>query len=292
MKAAITAAKSSGKPIELLVRRGDRFLTVPVELERRAALSLAGTDAGQRRRPGSTCCWRRARAGRSERSPDRARRSCGASASASPRRGSCCSLRCWRRLLAGPVARSGALGDALVAASILPRLSSASRCGRSAAISTAAQMRRHARENNANRALVLLITALVIAGDPGGDRQRPARGKAWRRLGAGQAGRHAGAGLAASPIWSSCSALCPCLLRASAGRQGRSRRLRVSRHARRPTIWDFLYFSFTAGMSFADFGRERSPAAGCAGSLLLHCLLSFVFNIGVIAFTINALSGG
>ena len=30
MKAAITAARSSGKPIELLIRRGDRFLTVPV----------------------------------------------------------------------------------------------------------------------------------------------------------------------------------------------------------------------------------------------------------------------
>jgi hypothetical protein len=30
MRAAITAAKGGTKPIELLVKRGDRFLTVPV----------------------------------------------------------------------------------------------------------------------------------------------------------------------------------------------------------------------------------------------------------------------
>ncbi len=58
-----------------------------------------------------------------------------------------------------------------------------------------------------------------------------------------------------------------------------------------PDYWDFLYFSFTAGMSFAasdvnvTSGRVRRV-------LVVHCLLSFIFNIGVIAFTINALSGG
>jgi uncharacterized membrane protein len=58
-----------------------------------------------------------------------------------------------------------------------------------------------------------------------------------------------------------------------------------------PDYWDFLYFSFTAGMSFAasdvnvTCGRVRRV-------LVVQCLLSFVFNIGVIAFTINALSGG
>lgn len=58
-----------------------------------------------------------------------------------------------------------------------------------------------------------------------------------------------------------------------------------------PDYWDFLYFSFTAGMSFAasdvnvTCGRVRRV-------LVVQCLLSFIFNIGVIAFTINALSGG
>ncbi|MEP7223303.1 MAG: DUF1345 domain-containing protein [Novosphingobium sp.] len=58
-----------------------------------------------------------------------------------------------------------------------------------------------------------------------------------------------------------------------------------------PDYWDFLYFSFTAGMSFAASdvnvlcGRVRRV-------LVVQCLLSFIFNIGVIAFTINALSGG
>ncbi|MFM5924075.1 MAG: DUF1345 domain-containing protein [Novosphingobium sp.] len=57
-----------------------------------------------------------------------------------------------------------------------------------------------------------------------------------------------------------------------------------------PDYWDFLYFSFTAGMSFAasdvnvTHGRVRRV-------LVAQCLLSFVFNIGVLAFAINVLAG-
>ncbi|MBV8239077.1 MAG: DUF1345 domain-containing protein [Sphingomonas sp.] len=55
-----------------------------------------------------------------------------------------------------------------------------------------------------------------------------------------------------------------------------------------PHYWDFLYFSFTLGMTFqtSDVGltaqRMRRVAIG-------QCLAAFVFNIGVLAFTINVL---
>ena len=60
---------------------------------------------------------------------------------------------------------------------------------------------------------------------------------------------------------------------------------------REPDYWDFLYFSFTLGMTFQTSdtqmtsGRYRRVA-------IFHCFAAFVFNIGVLAFTINVLGGG
>lgn len=57
-----------------------------------------------------------------------------------------------------------------------------------------------------------------------------------------------------------------------------------------PAYSDFLYFAFTLGMTFQTSDtnitsrRMRSIA-------LFHSFLAFVFNIGVIAFTINTLGG-
>ncbi|RYD56762.1 MAG: DUF1345 domain-containing protein [Sphingomonadales bacterium] len=57
-----------------------------------------------------------------------------------------------------------------------------------------------------------------------------------------------------------------------------------------PDYWDFVYFSFCLGMTFQTSdvevtqGRLRRPVT-------LHCLAAFVFNLGVIAFTINVLGG-
>lgn len=57
-----------------------------------------------------------------------------------------------------------------------------------------------------------------------------------------------------------------------------------------PDYWDFLYFSFTAGMSFAasDVNVTRGEVRKI---VVLQSLLSFVFNIGVLAFSINVLAG-
>ena len=58
-----------------------------------------------------------------------------------------------------------------------------------------------------------------------------------------------------------------------------------------PDYWDFIYFSTCLGMTFqvSDInitsGRMRRVVT-------FHCLAAFVFNLGVLAFTINVLGGG
>ena len=58
-----------------------------------------------------------------------------------------------------------------------------------------------------------------------------------------------------------------------------------------PDYRDFAYFAFTLGMTFqtSDIAIRARPLRHVA---LLHSFGAFVFNIGVIAFTINALGGG
>ena len=58
----------------------------------------------------------------------------------------------------------------------------------------------------------------------------------------------------------------------------------------KPGFGDFAYFAFTLGMTFqtSDVSITRPEIRQV---VLLHCFAAFVFNIGVIAFTINALGG-
>ena len=57
-----------------------------------------------------------------------------------------------------------------------------------------------------------------------------------------------------------------------------------------PDYWDFIYFSFTMGVAFATSDVSiRSQAIRRV--VIFHCFLAFVFNIGVIGFTINLLAG-
>ncbi len=152
---------------------------------------------------------------------------------------------------------------------------------------TAAQMRLHSAQNEAGRGLVLMITCIVIAAilaaliidlPPAKDRDQCATAKlivtlamAWgfTNLVFMLHYAHAHYGPADS----------------GAGHRGGFEFPGTPA----PDYWDFLYFSFTAGMSFAasDVNVTRS---GVRRVVLVHCLLSFIFNIGVIAFTINALS--
>lgn len=59
-------------------------------------------------------------------------------------------------------------------------------------------------------------------------------------------------------------------------------------NAKEPDYWDFLYFSFTLGMTFqtsdvAVTGRHTRRI------VLLHSVAAFAFNIGILAFVINTL---
>lgn len=58
-----------------------------------------------------------------------------------------------------------------------------------------------------------------------------------------------------------------------------------------PDYWDFAYFAFTLGMTFqtSDVSVTSRQVRKVA---LGQCLAAFVFNMGVLAFTINILGGG
>ncbi|ABQ68482.1 DUF1345 domain-containing protein [Rhizorhabdus wittichii] len=58
-----------------------------------------------------------------------------------------------------------------------------------------------------------------------------------------------------------------------------------------PDYWDFIYFAFTLGMTFQTSDVEIGGRA-IRRVVILHCFAAFVFNIGVLAFTINVLGGG
>lgn len=58
-----------------------------------------------------------------------------------------------------------------------------------------------------------------------------------------------------------------------------------------PVYWDFVYFSFTCGMAFATSDVEVTDQQ-IRKIVTFHCLAAFGFNIGVLAFTINLLASG
>ena len=58
-----------------------------------------------------------------------------------------------------------------------------------------------------------------------------------------------------------------------------------------PDYWDFAYFSFTLGMTFQT-SDTNIISSRVRRVVLGQSMLAFVFNIGVLAFTINVLGGG
>ena len=55
-----------------------------------------------------------------------------------------------------------------------------------------------------------------------------------------------------------------------------------------PDYWDFAYFAFTLGMTFQT-SDVQIPSRRVRKAALGQCMAAFVFNIGVLAFTINVL---
>jgi uncharacterized membrane protein len=58
-----------------------------------------------------------------------------------------------------------------------------------------------------------------------------------------------------------------------------------------PVYWDFVYFAFTIGMTFQTSDVTVSDST-IRRFVTLHSLGAFVFNIGVLAFTINVIGSG
>jgi uncharacterized membrane protein len=58
----------------------------------------------------------------------------------------------------------------------------------------------------------------------------------------------------------------------------------------KPGYADFAYFSFTLGMTFQTSDVNISDK-GIRNVVTCHCLVAFVFNLGILAFTINVLGG-
>ena len=57
-----------------------------------------------------------------------------------------------------------------------------------------------------------------------------------------------------------------------------------------PGYWDFLYFAFTLGMTFQT-SDVSVTASAMRRTVLFQCLAAFLFNLGILAFTINVLGG-
>lgn len=56
----------------------------------------------------------------------------------------------------------------------------------------------------------------------------------------------------------------------------------------KPVYWDFIYFAFTLGMTFQTSDVQiNSPAIRRV--VTFHCFAAFVFNIGILAFTIGVI---
>lgn len=154
---------------------------------------------------------------------------------------------------------------------------------------TAAEMRRHAARNDANRGWVLAITALVsltllaaIAAELPAARQGDGLalaklivtlGLAWCFTNLVFMLHYAHMHYSPDP---------------ASGRDAKGFEFPGTAE---PDYRDFLYFAFTAGMSFA--ASDVDVTRGAVRQIVVaHSLLSFVFNIGVLAFSINVLAGG
>ncbi|WP_294289047.1 DUF1345 domain-containing protein [uncultured Sphingomonas sp.] len=58
-----------------------------------------------------------------------------------------------------------------------------------------------------------------------------------------------------------------------------------------PDYSDFLYFAFTLGMTFQTSDVSITDRS-LRRTVTVHSLAAFVFNLGIVAFTINVLGGG
>jgi uncharacterized membrane protein len=152
----------------------------------------------------------------------------------------------------------------------------------------AAEIRKHSRENDAYRVLVLIVTSLVtftvlaaISGELKGA-QSGDMGALAKLLGTLLL-----AWLFANSVFALHYAHLYYSREPGSGKDAAGLEFPATKT---PDYRDFAYFAFTLGMTF-----QTSDVAITAPRIrhvaLLHSFVAFVFNIGVIAFTINTLGG-
>jgi uncharacterized membrane protein len=148
-------------------------------------------------------------------------------------------------------------------------------------------MRRQAAANDGNRAMLLVITAIVtaavltaVAAELTGSRPAPSAAKALVI-----------ATLAVAWVFSNMVyALHYAHLYYLRG-EGGDRGGLAFPDAKEPGYWDFVYFAFTLGMTFQT-SDVVIAGPGIRKVALFHSLAAFVFNLGILAFTISVLGGG
>lgn len=151
-----------------------------------------------------------------------------------------------------------------------------------------ALIRTHARDNDANRTLILLITAIVSA---------VVLVAVALELGQRQAPDALGVALVLATLsiaWLFSNLVYTLhyafLFYTEDADAKRDRGGLDFPKVREPDYWDFAYFAFTLGMTFQTSDVAVTHRA-IRQAVLAHCLAAFVFNLGVIAFTINILGG-
>lgn len=154
--------------------------------------------------------------------------------------------------------------------------------------SDAEAMRRHAARNDANRLLVLGLTTLLTVVIMAAITAEMPGAQAGEALAIGKlVGTLLLIWLFANSVFALHYAHAFYLANAKGGDSGGI----DFPGTKTPDYWDFAYFAFTLGMTFQTSDVNiRSRALRRV--VLLHSVAAFVFNIGVIAFTINLLGGG
>lgn len=149
----------------------------------------------------------------------------------------------------------------------------------------AAAMRRNAKKNDANRHLMLLLTVivslvvLVAVGVATGQQKAPSPLASALVL----------TTLAIAWIFSNTVyAMHYAHIFYRAGDKGGDQGGVNFPDTAEPDYWDFIYFSFTLGMTFQTSDVDITSRQA-RKVVIFHCLAGFVFNLGILAFTINVL---
>ena len=149
-------------------------------------------------------------------------------------------------------------------------------------------MRRHSEENDANRVLVLAITSVltvVVMAAIGGELPGAKSGDALAKV------KLIGTLLLTWLFANTVYALHYAHLYYTRGKEAGGDLGGLDfPETPMPDYLDFAYFSFTLGMTFQTSDTAITSSA-IRRIVTLHSFAAFVFNIGVIAFTINALGG-